>query len=245
MGIPVQSLVVRGDPLETWRRCGGYYTCPKDSKGKRRGPLVGYAEMYDAGNGEKKQFVGEVYWSFARVEQYPEALDDFAEALAEKVRYNRKPTLVLGAPMGGILLAGALGRELGTRVIFAEKKVTAVETPEKREESKLLVARHEIRPQDFVFIVEDVCNNFSTTHALLKLIIQGGGMPIGIACALNCSEKLYYLEALPVVSCIYRRTKQWRQNDPAVAEDIAHGNVVWKPKDQWHRLAVAMERGIK
>ena len=146
--------------------------------------------------------------------------------------------------MGGILLAGALGRELGTRVIFAEKKVTAVETPEKREESKLLVARHEIRPRDLVLIVEDVCNNFSTTGELVKLIVQSGGMAVGIACALNRAQATAY-ESIPVLSRIHQPTAQWKQDDPAVADDITHGNVVWKPKDQWARLAAAMERGIK
>lgn len=242
------QLVVSEDALETWQRCGGYYSCPKDSQGNRLGPLMGYAGKYDAPDGTKKQYVGDVYWNFARVEQYPEALDDFAYVISRKVGMgNRfpefwKPTLVLGAPMGGILLASALGRKLGIRTIFAEKKVFSVATEEKREESELHVDRHEIRPKDIVLIVEDVCNNFSTTDKLVELIVKNGGMAVGIACALNSSKETHYQKGVPVVSRIHRPTEQWKQNDPAVAEDVAKGNVVWKPKEEWTRLAAAMER---
>jgi hypothetical protein len=36
---------------------------------------------------------------------------------------------------------------------------------------------------------------------------------------------------------------EWVQEDPAVAGDVARGNVVWNPKnkDEWHRLMRAME----
>lgn len=245
MKTSTQSLVVPYDPVETWRRCGGSYACPKDNAGKRLGPLVGYAGRYDAGGGEKKQYVGDEYWDFAHVEQYPETLDDFAEALAEKIPIKHwKPTLILGAPMGGILLAGALARKLGTRTIFAEKKVTVAATPKSREESTLVVKRHEIRPRDLILVVEDVCHNFSTTDELVKLAMCGGGMVLGIACAMNRSAPLHY-RSIPVLARIHRPAGQWRQDDPDVADDIARDNVIWEPKGHWAELTAALEHNAR
>ena len=45
---------------------------------------------------------------------------------------------------------------------------------------------------------------------------------------------------IPVVSLVRKPIHEWRQDDPAVAEDVAAGNVVWKPKDDWDRLMKAM-----
>jgi len=229
------------DLVQTWLNCDGYYCCPKNNTGKRLGPLVGYAGKYDAPDGTEKRFVGDVYWNFARVEQCPEILDYFAAVLAKNIRQtDLKPTLLLAAPMGGILLAGILGSKLGVRTIFAEKKVTAIATPDKREESKLVVDRHNIGRNSKVLIVEDTCHNFSTTKELVGLISCTGSTSIGIACALNVSEKcIYYLR--PIFSSIYLPTKQWRQDDPAVQEDISKGNVVWKPKDDWDELVATMK----
>ncbi len=245
--LPLDGLfVVLDDPTETWRRCGGYYSCPKNSTGQREGPLVGHTGKYDAGGGEMKQYVGDEYWNFARVEQYSEVLDDFAEAFAENIggNLNWEPTLALGAPMGGILLAGALGRKLGIRTIFAEKKVTVAATPKGREESTLVVKRHEIRPRDLILVVEDVCHNFSTTDELVKLSMCGGGMVLGIACAMNRSAPLYY-RSISVLARIHRPAGQWQQDDPDVADDIARGNVIWEPKAHWEELTAALEQNTK
>lgn len=71
---------------------------------------------------------------------------------------------------------------------------------------------------------------------------------IRIACFLNRSieiDKFYHSKAidclLPVISLVRMPVQEWKQNDPAVAEDIAKGNVVWKPKNEWNRLEQAMK----
>lgn len=235
-----EELIVPGDPLATLRNCGGYYEAPPD------GPLVGYAGKYDGPDGKKLQFVGKIYANFAKADQYPWVLNSLAIDLADKIPDELDCSLLVAAPMGGIKLAEALGCQINVRVIFAEKKVMALATEHGREQACLEFKRYEVNPGDRVFIVEDVCNNFSTTQELIKLIESRGATVVGIVCFLNRSGKSSYHREdsdveIPVFALEARPMKEYRQDDPEVAVDIANGNVAWKPKDEWDRLMTAME----
>lgn len=227
---------VSADYLEILRQCGGYYGCPKDASGKRLGPLVGYAGKYDGVH----QWVGDVYFNMAKTEQYPQAMSIFAQDLANTIR--TQPINVdhfLAAPMGGIVFGFKLSHALDRQFAFAEKKVKAVATADTREVSELMLARHEIKPDSDVIVVEDVCNNFSTTGQIRDLLSKIGSRLVAIACVLNRSVETSW-EGVPVLSLLHIPSMQWHQDDPAVAEDIAAGNVVWKPKDEWEKLMLAM-----
>jgi orotate phosphoribosyltransferase len=131
--------------------------------------------------------------------------------------------------------------------------ITALKTSTSREQSELVFSRHDVEKGDRCVIVEDVCNNFSTTGKFVKLINSRGGIVVAIACFLNRSpnvDREYCLSLegeakvlqIPVISLVRKVINEWKQDDPAVAEDIAKGNVVWKPKDEWARLMEAMEQ---
>jgi len=232
-----QVVRISADHLEILRRCGGYYGCPKDAAGKRLGPLVGYAGKYDG----EHQWVGEVYFNFAMAEQYPQAMAIFAFDLANIMRAQSVDVgHLLSAPMGGIVFGFNLARELDRQFAFAEKKITVVTTADAREVSELTLKRHEIQSGSKVVLVEDVCNNFSTTEKIRDLLESVGASLAGIACVLNRSPETSW-EDVPVMSLLHIPSMQWKQDDPAVAEDIAAGNVVWKPKNEWDKLAAAME----
>ena len=89
-------------------------------------------------------------------------------------------------------------------------------------------------------IVEDVCNNFTTTDQLIDLIEEAGGRTTAIVCLLNRSVNGWYISkhnmAVPVANLVRMPIPEYKQDDPAVADDIASGNIVWKPKDEWDRL---------
>jgi len=230
--------------LKTLQRCGGYYECPRDPKGKRLGPLVGYAGKYRGEDDEMYQRVGDVYYNFAKTEEFPHVIDFLARTLSAKIQrklgHDAEIDYVLGAPMGGIVIGSNLARVLDCRFVFAEKKVTKIATAERREESVLILKRHEIMPGTNVLITEDVCNNFSTTEELISLVEKAGAMVIGITCELNRStEEMFY--NLPVVALMHIPTEQYRQDDEEVTEDIQKGNVVWDPKKEWDRLQAAIE----
>lgn len=53
------------NPLAVLKALDGYYECPKDTAGKRLGPLVGYAGRDNLG----RQYVGDIYANFAVAER--------------------------------------------------------------------------------------------------------------------------------------------------------------------------------
>lgn len=237
-------------PLEALGLLNGYYECPKDVSGKRLGPLVGYAGKYTITQGSErgvqKQFVGDIYANFAKAENRPRVYDNWADRMKFDIG-SLGLDVVLGMPMGGIAAAFAMSRyngNGGARFCFAEKKVTAVATETMREQSMLTLGRHELYEGERVGIGEDVVNNLSTTAEAVKLIRASGAEPVAILCWLNCSPTQIYESdglALPIVSLIWKPFPQYRQDDPEVAEDIARGNVVLKPKNDWPRLMETME----
>jgi len=238
-----QRIQISKDPVETLKRCGGFYQCPKNAAGERFGPLVAYAGTYD-NNGKKEHFVGDVYYNFVKAERYPHILSYYAQLMVQSIAaYINLDNIdvVLGAPMGGILLAADLARELGCHRAYAEKKVTVAGTPTNKEESVLVLDRHELAKGDKVVVVEDVCNNFSTTEKLMNLILEQKAQPLLIACALNRSGKDSFAN-FKVAEAIWAPTEQYRQDHPAVAQDVQKGNVVWKPKNEWVRLEKAMAK---
>lgn len=233
-------------PLEILQELGGYYKCPKNTEGKRLGPLVGYAGTY-VSSGLKKQYVGDVYANFAKADEHPYVMNGFAKSLigimGSKVAQNI--TVVCGPQMGGVAIGQMVALELTCRFACIEKVVTQLATDTLREQSYLDFLRHSIRPGDRVLITEDVANNFSTTKQCIALIEQHGGTVVGIATLLNRSEGqldeyVYDEDPIPVYSLVKMKIDQWRQEDPEVADDIAAKNVVLKPKNEWLTLEASM-----
>lgn len=235
-------------PLELLDLCGGYYSCPKDNNGKRLGPLVGYTGRYETSDG-KKQWVGDVYANFAKAEEYPPIMKHFAEETKDKIEMKDKISPILdkidvlcGAPIGGYAFSLMLGLVCNRRVIKAEKKTIAPATDKEREKSILVFGRHEVKKGERVAIVEDVCNNFDTTDQLIELIEKSGGEVVAIKCLLNRSLTIdhWYVSkrnvGIPVFSLVRMPIDEYKQDDPAVTDDIAAGNVIWKPKDEWDLL---------
>jgi adenine/guanine phosphoribosyltransferase-like PRPP-binding protein len=247
----IQAILTKWqDPLDVLRECGGYYECPKGADGKRLGPLVGYAGRDEL----DRQFVGDVYVNFAKAERHAQILRHFARRIetvlvgttGELLQLLQESTGFCGAPEGGKALAVTLANIFDKQYIFPEKKITAVATTTSREVSNLAFDRHEPDGGDKWWIVEDVCNNFSTTTRLVGLIENFGAEVMGIICFLNRSldigDSFTVREGLvlPIISIVRKPIAQYRQDDPAVVDDVSAGNVVWKPKNDWRRLAEAM-----
>jgi orotate phosphoribosyltransferase len=234
--------------LSDLKKLGGYYICPESPEGKLLGPLVGYAGRYEDAEGIPRQFVGKVYFNYAKGEQNPK----FRQTCAYQLKQLLMGTIlhldcIIGMPMGGILLATELGSQFNCDTIFPEKKITALATETQREQSKLVLDRHDLRPGSYVILLEDVCNNFSTTAQAVELVLGADCKIAAIACAINRSTETEYSSSgltIPVISLFHQPTQQFRQDDPAVAEHIAANNVAWKPKSrtEWPRLKAAMEQ---
>ena len=145
-------------------------------------------------------------------------------------------------PKGGKALAVAMATISGKGYLFPEKKTIALKTENSREVTEVVFDRHSLQCGEVWWIVEDVCNNFSTTERLINLIAAEGKARVGgIVCFLNRSLAVdENFDGLPVISLVRKPIDEYRQDDPAVRDDIARGNVVWKPKGEWHKLEEAM-----
>lgn len=226
----------------------------------KNGWLVGYAGKYLGKDGNEYAYVGRVYLNFAILEEWPsDDLDFIGKALGKKTKEELEEVLpwdrlsekivLCGAPIGGFSLSTVLGQKLGCRTVKAEKKVLAVGVKGGRDETELILDRHEIHKGDLVIIIEDVCNNFSTTRKLIKLIESYGGIVIAIVCFLNRSpdvDEWYVFDdgkrSIPVIALVRKKIKEYRQDDPEVAEQVRRGEVYWKPKrkEQWAALMASM-----
>jgi len=245
--------IAGSDHIETLRRAGGYYQCPKDPLTARRfGPLVGYAGKYQAPDGSQKQWVGDIYANFAKAEEYPDVLFHFASCMKDGLAgLINSIDVFCGAPIGGYAFSMMLGLVFHKPAIKAEKKTTVLATETMREQSKIVFARHSVERGARYAITEDVCNNFSTTEDLIDIIYAAGGEVTAIICLLNRSLKVdnvFYFQpaaigcviSVPVVALVRLPIYEYHQDDPFVAEDINCGNMVLKPKDEWNRLMEAM-----
>ena len=236
------------DPLDLLRGIGAFYEAPRDAAGRRAGPLVGYAGK----DADGRQYVGDVYVNFARAESRPALLQVFARRLLALARAGGLDldgaAGFIGAPEGGKAFAYQLALDAGRRYIYPEKKVTRAASATARESSEMAFSRHEPENGERWFIVEDVCNNFSTTAKLVAQIEGFGATVAGILCFLNRSDIVGDSYAprpgqpIPVVALVRKPFGQFAQGDAAVAADVAKGDVVWSPKKDWPRLAAAMAR---
>lgn len=236
---------VPGEALTTLRNCDGYYECPQGTDGKLLGPLVGYAGRYDDGNGNKLQYVGKVYYNFARAERFPLVTQMFAQGIANLLHQSEIDfDVVVGAPMGGIILAADIAAQTNRRRGFMDKKVTKAATETSREESILLMDRHELYEGEDVILSEDVVNNMSTTGKAWEIITAARARLVAITCAFNRSGKRFFMapngDNIPIFGYEFIPTRQFRQDDPEVADYVRQNNVVWKPKDRWDQLAPYM-----
>lgn len=241
-----------GSITDTLRALEGYYVCPKDASGKRLGPLVAYTAIYSPG----KHWVGDAYLNFAKIEHYPVMTKIFSSLLAYKIRDVRglEINVILGAPEGGKSVAEMTALNLGARYVYPEKVVTKAKTETLREEFYWKWGRHDehIFPGDRVAIGEDLMNNFATTMEQLKLVWACKADPVCLIGWFNRSikyrDRYFYDECgnfLPIVTLEGEPLDQYRQDDPFVAEDVAAGNIVMKPKHDWPRLEAAMVQAAK
>ena len=104
-----------------------------------------------------------------QVLQHPKYTEQLCIALAEKFLEDNIE-VVVGPITGGILLAHEVGKRLGTRAIFTE-----------RENGKMPLRRgYVIKPGERVLIVEDIVTTGGSIKEVLDVVVEQGGIPVGI-----------------------------------------------------------------
>ena len=230
-------------PFDVLRESGGWYECPKDSQGKRLGPLVGYAKRDEL----NRQLVGDEYVNFAKIEEDVDVVHDLALLLKNKIPKSLLSSfdIICGIPEGGKTLAAMLSFVCHKKFGYPEKKTTPPKKLGEREVSEFFFGRHKIKPERKIIFVEDVASSFSSVEKVLRQIRKNVDhfTTIAIVTFFNRStewDNFYYSESekicIPVINLIRRPICQYQQDDPFVSDDVKKGNVVWDPKNNWGQL---------
>jgi len=109
------------------------------------------------------------YFQCAQFLQHPKLAAKVCRELALRFA-KRKPTVVIGPAVGGILVAYEMGRVLGTRVLYAE-----------RVDAEMQLRRgFTVTKSDRVVIVEDVVTTGESARKVAELVEGLGAKMIGI-----------------------------------------------------------------
>ena len=238
------------DPWELAMRCNALYECPKDASGKRLGPLVPYAGKDAKG----RNLVGDVYFNFARIEEYPLVVHYFAELLMPKIFSNAgvvaHASTLIGIPDGGRSLGQMVALVCKKRFVYPAKVKRPTPAGAIKEEDDLVFKRFELSAGEPVIVCDDVHNNFQNTDDILNEIGKTGAKVVALCSGLNRSpivDSIYVPKAgmyagfsLPVVSAIRKPLLEYEQDDPAVAADFSAGNIERNVKANWAKLKEIM-----
>ncbi len=104
-----------------------------------------------------------------RILEDPVLLERVARELADRFR-SLEPTIVVGAAVGGILLAYEVARQLGTKAIFVEK-VNGV---------PVLRRGFTLRPDDRALLVEDVLTTGQSMRETIDVVRATGASIVGL-----------------------------------------------------------------
>ena len=135
-----------------------------------------------------------------RILEDPALLEPVSQMIAARFR-DAKPTVVVGAAVGGILLAYEVARQLGTKAIFVEKE----------NDVPVLRRGFALSPSDRVLVVEDVVTTGLSVREVLGVVRHSGADVAGIGVVVARAEQsfdnaqddkipVYALLNLPIVS---------------------------------------------
>ena len=117
------------------------------------------------------------YFQCARVLQFPKNLHLLSGEIARHFEYN-EIEVVISPAIGGIVVGTEVGRMLGARTIFAERKDGAME----------LRRGFEIKPGERVLVVEDVVTTGGSTREVIDLVKSAKGTVVGAGCIVDRSN---------------------------------------------------------
>jgi len=116
------------------------------------------------------------YFQCAKVLQYPDHCESVCRVIADHFRTHRVDVVVAPA-MGGIVVAQEVGRQLGVRTIFAERKEGAMQ----------IRRGFAIAAGERVLVCEDVVTTGGSVQEVINLVLERRGVLAGVACIVDRS----------------------------------------------------------
>ena len=150
-----------------------------------------------------------IYFEKFRILENPTALDDVCREMAEIV-IDQNIELVLGAAIGGILIAGGVGRHLGVKHIFSE-----------RVNGKMELRRgFSIEKGQRLIIVEDIITTGGSVVELIELAKEKGAKVIHVVNLVDRSSQRVDF-GVPATALITIPSESWNaENCPLCEEGI-------------------------
>jgi len=132
-----------------------------------------------------------VYWEKFKVMQYPQYVQQLCGMIADHYR-KESIDLVAGPTTAGIILAFEVGRQLGTRAIYAEKA-----------EIKTFAFKRgaAIDPGDRVLVVDDVLTTGGSIKEVISLVKERKGIVVGVGVLVDRTEEKFDFGA-PLFGCV-------------------------------------------
>ncbi len=116
------------------------------------------------------------YFQCAKVLQYPGHCESLCRILADRYR-DAAIDVVIAPAMGGIVVAQEVGRQLGKRTIFTERKEGVMQL-----RRGFAVGRGER-----VLVCEDVVTTGGSVREVMLIVKGAGGVVAGVACVVDRS----------------------------------------------------------
>ncbi|HET9392055.1 MAG TPA: orotate phosphoribosyltransferase [Candidatus Rubrimentiphilum sp.] len=143
-----------------------------------------------------------------RILEDPRLVEPLARRIADAFAATR-PTVVLSAAVGGIILGYEVARALGVKAIFAEKEAgTAV-----------LRRGFALTPSDRVLVVEDVITTGGSVQEILAIARASGAEIVGVGAIVRRGDADFSVPAvalleMPIVSYDQAACPQCRAGEP-------------------------------
>ncbi|MBM3161820.1 MAG: orotate phosphoribosyltransferase [Chlorobi bacterium] len=136
------------------------------------------------------------YFQCAKVLQYPEHLSTVCSCIAGHFRDSGVETVISPA-IGGIVVGTEVGRQLGVKTIFAERK-----------EGNMVIRRgFSLQKGERVIVVEDVITTGGSVAEVIELVDAAGATLVGVGSVVDRSngkvrlaENQYSVLAMEVIS---------------------------------------------
>ncbi|NOZ03575.1 MAG: orotate phosphoribosyltransferase [FCB group bacterium] len=118
----------------------------------------------------------DTYFQCAKVLQYPQHLTRFGKMISDHFK-NETIDVVISPAVGGIVIGTEVGRQLGVKSIFAERK-----------DGKMMLRRgFEINPGDKILVVEDVITTGGSVREVMDVVERSGGAIVGVGVVVDRS----------------------------------------------------------
>ena len=120
----------------------------------------------------------ETYFQCAKVLQYPEYLTLFGRIIADHFE-NAKIDTVISPAIGGIVVGTEVGRQLGVKTVFTERKDGTMK----------LRRGFTIEKGERILIVEDVLTTGGSVNEVIEIVLKNKGIVCGVGVVVDRSGR--------------------------------------------------------